>query len=243
MAQDWVCLAHLWQNRGFMQMPQFILESLLYAFKEGLLLTFKFPPNPPDQKRPLDLFGNKCLSYDNSEVTQQILKLAGDHNFPIYQSVWHPLTVNAIEANLNNYPKGQARIIQNNSLERVWRWKFWYPAFTFFWALIFHVENEWLRRPEFIWQELTELAETFIANESDNIKYYSESEFHYYLALYERILGIQSDTNKVLPHYKTNILERIELSKSEREERPALFQRTINHIRQRLEEKLLTYKS
>jgi hypothetical protein len=230
MESDWIVLAHIWQRRGLMMMPPYIINALRHAFS--------LPADPPfGEAKPESLFRDRCLASGDSEHTKKIIDRVCEQGYPLYKPAYHLLTVSAIEVDIARFPDPAVRLARSaSSLTTVWRWKYWYPAFTVFWAHIFHTENEWLRRPERIWQELELIRHHFLSSEG------VADDYHYYLALYERILGVQYDIRTKAPHYLVNIPDRIELKYAERAERPALFAQAVNFLREQVEQILLNYQ-
>lgn len=231
MPEDWIRLSHICQRCGVVGLPYYVISSLKDAFRLPV-------ENPLESKPDEKWFLRRCLGFHQDPKTEKIITEVIDKNLVVLRPVWHFLTVDEIEVNMKDWPTPKVRLVQEKHPKSIWRWKYWYPAFSFFWAFIFHTENEFLRRPEIIWQAIEKHTNDFVNLERGE-KETTEAYTQFYLALYERILGIFSDVEKSLPHYIKNIVESEDLKSEERKERPILFKQAIDFLCEKVEAKLI----
>ncbi|MBI3956495.1 MAG: hypothetical protein HY340_00700 [Candidatus Kerfeldbacteria bacterium] len=244
MAQDFVRLSHLWQRRGFMNMTDW--------FRTALFAGLNFHPLPDElptgavrlpENDALDRYIANCTRW-RQEAGEGTIPDANEHaaiiekarRFSIGERGYRP-TVSEIEVELKSrYPLDtmfpSVRLVSGDH-ERLWRWPWEQFAFGAFWALFFHVENEFLRRPRLILDELMSLRDRwrgYRGFDPDD----PEGEWLWF-ALYERLLGILADEVQRKPHYVSNIVERVEYKPAEQRERVVLFHNAtldlMDHVR------------
>ncbi|MFA5051655.1 MAG: hypothetical protein WC544_01165 [Patescibacteria group bacterium] len=91
---------------------------------------------------------------------------------------------------------------QTNRMAPVWRWPYWYFAFYVFWEPMFCVENVRLHHPDDIWERLLHILEHMFPDEMRD----AQQRCWAYLALYERLLGIEHDRAQKYGIYTGRIL-------------------------------------
>ncbi len=158
------------------------------------------------------------------------------------QAVWHRMRHGHPLSNIIvDLDTGQFSRLNTKIMHPVWRWKYWNFSFLIFWSMLFHIENEWLRRPDLIWNKLIKLLETI--HPETEITNDFKNTYWAYLALYERILGIEHDEKKKFGCYTDNILNCPGLTLGERKERKVLFDETLDWIKNKLQNEIQRYAS
>lgn len=228
---DFVPMAHLWQRHGFMNMRE--------RFQMALFSGFQTPPvaDPPADSMPAsERFIATCerwireagLSEDQtgwSRVSDLVPKVL------VSQPGYRP-TIADVEWDLADFGGASVRL-RAQVLEDVrLLWQYENYAFGVFWALFYHIENEYLRRPKVIAMEIANhtVIWSLAGNVMENGLGVSVPAFA--LALYERLLGMYADQALGRQHHLGNIVNRQGLSVVEQQERPELFQKAIAYLLQ-----------
>jgi len=228
---NWIKLAKICQNQGIIATPDYVITALTRAFKLPVDVKIQ------EEKPVKDWFIDRCLFYYKDKIVEKIMDGLRKDNPINYKPVWHYLTVDEIEINMENFPSIEVRLDPENLPSVKWRWTYWYPAFSWFWAFIYHTENEFLRRPKLIIDEINKHTNTLVDLERKSDET-STAYPRFYLALYERVLALLYDIKTNHPHYVKNITHRKGLTPQEIEERPELFQEAVIFLKKRLEEEI-----
>ena len=158
------------------------------------------------------------------------------------QAVWHRMQNGHPLSNIIVNPDTREFTGFNTKIMcPVWRWKYWNFSFFIFWSMLFHMENEWLRRPQLIWDKLITLLEA-IHPETATTKDFKNT-YWAYLALYERILGINHDKKNKYGCYTDNILNCPGLDLADKKERIILFDEALEWIKHKLHNEIQHYAS
>lgn len=222
---DWVSLSHLWQSRGFMNMPPDLALSLL----SGLNVQPSGALSDPTAAQ--ETFYQRYRTYleaiQREDDPTPVVGLIRTSLMAV--PVYRNLTISDVEIDLD--PANHIHNVRLSEKERdvVPRWEWWSFTFGIVWALIFHVENEYLRRPHLLWDEIHKLGRMWqglrlsVVFQSPT---YTNTSF--YLALYERLLGVRRDIAVREKHYISNIEERSGLKPHELAERSTLFTNAVD---------------
>lgn len=224
---DWVLLSHLWQSRGFMNMPPDLALNLLSG------LNIQPTGVPSDLTAAQEAFYARyrryleAVQHEGDPIQVVGLIRASLVAAPVYRN----LTISDVEIDLD--PANHIHNVRLSEKERdvVPRWEWWPFTFGVVWALLFHTENEYLRRPHLLWEEIHKLGRMWQRLRlSVALQHPNCSTTSFYLALYERLLGVRRDIAVREMHYILNIEERPGLRTHELAERPVLFTSAVDSL-------------
>jgi hypothetical protein len=211
VGKDWVLLSNECRGRyGIVTAPSFVTDALLLASRQ-------LPPVPPGEKTTFKELLETCQKWGATKNELRFIQKCDCFFLP--RPVYRGLTVGHIKIKNTNCDQLKFEdVIVNTTLKTAWRWQGYPLALSFYWAFLFHEQNEYLRDPQKIWERLTSLRQ--------NNPWWS----HFCLACFERTIGARYDVRTRQPHYLTNIVQQEGLLPAEQEERPQLFSQAIDFL-------------
>jgi hypothetical protein len=217
-----VVLGDVWSNKGFLGMP----PQYRSLFWEALRVA---PPEPIGKKPDIvALYNVRMSGWVSGGATldaRLINNLAGLEAV----SVFHKLTISDIVFDDETFCLGEIK-----AKNAVWRWQFHGFAFSVFWALSYHLQNDAFVHPKETWNGLLYL----VHERYPRLKEGTNEWRILMLALYERVAGMEYDQKQGLSHYRHNIVERRGLGRQELAIRAEAFDGYIKYCRERIEAEL-----
>ncbi|MBI2984421.1 MAG: hypothetical protein HYY50_02255 [Candidatus Kerfeldbacteria bacterium] len=214
-----------WSNRGFRGLPDDLVAVLHRAFDASA----PEPLEPPGIL--INLFHSRLRRWEQGGAPVHwdlVALIPGLRPIPVFaQPAISKIAMVGQPPRFDRWLEPQSE----------WRWTFYYPAFTIFWALAFHLTNDELADPIAAWDGLMALFfdQLGVTRREDRVAVHG-----LHLALYERLMGIYCDIGERRPHYVHNIVERPGLGSASLSQRPGLFQGFVDHFRSSLEAALAT---
>jgi len=222
---EFVSLGTAWSNKGFVGINKDYLQVLQVAFNARSPI-----PSEPSSQTAEEAYRERLADWSSGGVTHS-RKAVRD------LSVLKPLACNRlfVISNITFDPDDQAEV-QIAPTDVCWRWEYYPFAFAIKWGLGYHLTNQELRKEEQTFRRLVGLARKVHPELREGTLAWRA----FLLALYERVLGMQYDAKKVLPHYENNILYREGMESDHLRVRPELFRDYLAYCKVVIERGLLS---